>query len=48
MLLAGRQEGHPVCKKTEWRGAGVAVCLEQGADVHGPADAIATHRLLLQ
>jgi len=33
-LLVGRQEGHPVCKKTEWLGAGVVVCLEQGADLH--------------
>jgi len=33
-LLVGRQEGHPVCKKTEWCGAGVVVCLEQGADLH--------------
>ena len=34
MLLVGRQEGHPACKKTEWRGAGVVVCLERGADLH--------------
>jgi len=33
-LLAGRQEGHPACKKTEWWGAGVVVCLERGADLH--------------
>jgi len=34
-LLVGRQEGHPACKKTEWWGAaGVAVCLERGADLH--------------
>ena len=33
-LLVGRQEGHPACKKTEWCGAGVFVCLEQGADLH--------------
>jgi len=50
-LLVGRQEGHPACKKTEWWGAGVVICLEQGADLHnfyGPADATATHCLLLQ
>ena len=23
MLLVGRQEGHPVCKKTEWWGGGM-------------------------
>jgi len=33
-LLVGRQEGHLVCKKTEWWGAGVVVCLERGADLH--------------
>jgi len=33
-LLVGRQEGHPVCKKQEWWGAGVVICLEQGADLH--------------
>jgi len=30
-LLVGRQEGHPACKKTEWWGAVVVICLEQGA-----------------
>jgi len=30
----GQQEGHPACKKTEWWGAGVVICLEQGADLH--------------
>ena len=33
-LLVGRQEGHPACKKTEWLGDGVVICLEQGADLH--------------
>ena len=33
-LLVGRQEGHPVCKKTEWWGAGMVMCLERGADLH--------------
>ena len=33
----------------EWWGAGVVICLERGADLHnGPADATATHCLLLQ
>jgi len=27
-LLVGQQEGHPVCKKTEWWGAGVDICME--------------------
>ena len=35
-LLFGRQEGHPACKKTEWWGAGVVICLERGADLHMP------------
>ena len=26
-------EGHPACKKTEWWGAGVVICLERGADL---------------
>jgi len=29
-LLAGRQEGHPACKKL----SGAVVCLERGADLH--------------
>jgi len=33
-LLVGQQEGHPACKRTEWWGAGVLICLEQGADLH--------------
>jgi len=33
MLLVGRQEGHPACKK-QWWGTGVVICLEQGADLH--------------
>ena len=32
--LVGQQEGHPACKKTEWLGAGVVICLERGADLH--------------
>jgi len=27
-LLAGQQEGHPACKKTECWVAGVVICLE--------------------
>ena len=33
-LLVEGQEGHPVCKKTEWWGAGLVICLERGADLH--------------
>jgi len=36
-LLVGRQEGHPACKKTEWWGAGVVICLARGADLHMPS-----------
>ena len=32
-LLVGRQEVHPACKKTEWWGAGIAICLERSADL---------------
>ena len=34
MLLVGRQEGHPACKKLEWWGSGVVICLERGAGLH--------------
>jgi len=34
MLLVGRQEGHPACKKLEWSGTGMVICLERDADVH--------------
>ena len=27
-------EGHPACKKSEWWGAGIVICLERGADLH--------------
>jgi len=33
-LLVGQQEGHPACKKTEWCGAGVVICVERGTDLH--------------
>jgi len=34
MQLVVHQEGHPACKKTEQWGAGMAICLERGADLH--------------
>jgi len=34
MLLVKQQEEHPACKKTEWLGAGVVICLGRGADLH--------------
>jgi len=34
MLLVRWQEGRPACKKTDWWGAGVFICLELGADLH--------------
>jgi len=33
-LLAGRQEGHPTCKKTSGGVLGEVICLEQDADLH--------------
>ena len=33
-LLVGWQEGHPACKKLEWWGAAVVICLERDADLH--------------
>ena len=35
MLLVGRQKERRACKKIEWCGAGVVICLERGAnDLH--------------
>jgi len=34
MLLVGRQEGHPVCKKAERWGTGMVISLERGAVLH--------------
>ena len=34
MLLVGWQEGHPACKKIEWWGAGMVICLERCAGLH--------------
>ena len=34
MLLVGRQEGHPACKKLERWGTGMVNCLERDADLH--------------
>jgi len=48
MLLAGQQEGQPACKKLT---GGVLVWLSVWARcrfAYGPADATATHCLLLQ
>ena len=42
---AGRASG--LYKNEQW-GAGMVICLERGADAYGPADATATHCLLLQ
>ena len=33
-LLDGRQEGHPACKKPEWWGTGMVICLERDADLY--------------
>jgi len=34
MLLVGRQEGHSACKKLEWWGTGIVICLDRDADLH--------------
>ena len=49
-LLVERQEGHPACKKLEWLGAGMHGYLSAARCrlAYGPADATATHCLLLQ
>ena len=33
-LLVGWQEGHLACKKLEWLGTGMVICLERDADLH--------------
>ena len=35
-LMVGRLEGHLACKKTEWWGAGMVICLERCADLPIP------------
>jgi len=40
-LLVGHQEEHPACKNL-WRGAGMVICLEWGANDLHPADTTAT------
>jgi len=32
--LVGWQEGHLACKKIEWWGTGMVICLERDADLH--------------
>jgi len=32
-LLVGRQEEHPACKKLDWLGTGMVICLERDADL---------------
>jgi len=33
-LLVGQQEGHPACKKLDWWGTGMVICLERDAALH--------------
>ena len=33
-LINVAYEGHQACKKTEWWGAGIVICLERDADLH--------------
>jgi len=33
-LLVGRQEGQAACKKTDWWGTGMVICLERGPYLH--------------
>ena len=34
MLLVGQQARHLACKKNEWWGSGMVICLERDADLH--------------
>ena len=48
-LLVGRQEGHPACKKLSGEVlAWLSVWSKVQTCIYGPADATATHCLLLQ
>ena len=49
-LLVGQQEGHPACKKIEWWGTSMVICLERGAnDLHMVhLMPLPPHNLLLQ
>ena len=47
-LLVGQQERHPACKKLEWWDGGMVICLGVMQICICPADATATHYLLLQ
>jgi len=33
-LLVGQQEAHLACKKSEWLGADMVICLVRGADLY--------------
>ena len=45
--LVGQQERHLVCKKTDWWGVGVVICLGQSADFLHMAQLIPLHLLSL-
>jgi len=48
MLLVGRQEGHPACKKLSSEVLAWLSVWSKVQIAYGPADATATHCLLLQ
>jgi len=48
MLLVGRQEGHPACKKLNGGILAWSSVWVRCRSAYGPADATATHCLLLQ
>ena len=45
--VIGRQEGHLACKKTEWWGAGMVICLKRCADLHSALSCIRTIKWLI-
>jgi len=47
-LLVGRQEGHPACKKLSGEVLAWLSVWSEVLTAYGPADATATHCLLLQ
>jgi len=45
-LLVWCQEQHPACKKIEWCGTGVVICLERGANDLYLVQLMLLHRII--
>jgi len=47
-LLVGRQEGHLACKKLEWWGTGMVICLGRDADLQFACNACTAWDVLMR